>query len=768
MASLNPDEKGAPPGRAPRSTRYALLAGVITLALAAPGFHYGLHDKLQVAAVEASRRVQPGRPSDDRPRETKKPTPTPTPWIQASHAFVCPADGSARLRLKVRGVSERCQPRYSWTANGGVIEGDGGDIVWNLSGIWPQPDKYYDAVVTVKTGPACGSRKASAIWRACVVCWVRAALPPPPPPKPRLCPSISFGTRATATAGQNVPVTATLNGGTPGVTPKFKWTVLAGGRLDGGGDADSVLIEAGKPGQTILAKVEVGGYGPGPPCSASCSIPVTPPPAHPVLSSVKLTPASASLERGTQEFIARAFDQFGRPMAGVVFTFESANPRAATIGRVERDVAGGFATALVNGHASGTTQISAIGLAGADAVTSDPALLTVKVSTTPKATPSPSITPPPSEDTAQTPADVPPTIAGEVIDTPHTSVWPGVAVASANIPLIIISLILLGAAAAYVFRRMTGGILSGGGEESSPAADATQVSGDEVHCTVFAPEQAAPGDPIIVQVFAHLEEQAGQLAAVAAKSGDEQRDRGSKQLDQRVERDTKLTFRLDMPGLSVYDPEQSLVWRGKAESVSFAADVPEDFKPKNVRGIVKIYYDGAPVGQIMFLLKVAAAGAVQAPAAQTPAPPPQEVIMYKHAFVSYSSKDRPQVLARMQGLERGLKRAGITCFMDKQDIEPGEQWAEALRRQLDECDLFYLFWSSNAKNSEEVRKEIDYALARKGADERRPPFFEPFTIELPLPQPLPRGLESLHFVEPILYEIKAEEAIQDEAAARRA
>jgi hypothetical protein len=164
----------------------------------------------------------------------------------------------------------------------------------------------------------------------------------------------------------------------------------------------------------------------------------------------------------------------------------------------------------------------------------------------------------------------------------------------------------------------------------------------------------------------------------------------------------------------------------------------------------------------MFMFRVAEAGA--AGSARGLAAVTQEQIRHRHAFISYCSKDRREVLPRVQGLERGLKLEGITCFMDKHDIKPGEQWREVIRRHLDQCDVFYLFWSSNAKDSKEVRYEVEYALARKGRDERKPPFFEPFTIELPLPTPLPDGLESLHFDDRLLYEIKAVEAMEAESS----
>jgi hypothetical protein len=140
---------------------------------------------------------------------------------------------------------------------------------------------------------------------------------------------------------------------------------------------------------------------------------------------------------------------------------------------------------------------------------------------------------------------------------------------------------------------------------------------------------------------------------------------------------------------------------------------------------------------------------------------------YTHAFVSYCSKDRDKVLPIYLGKRTEWRKAGITDFFDRKDIAAGAGWREEIQKNLDRCDLFVLFWSTSAMCSEEVGKEIAYALARKGSDEWNPPTFDPLSIELPVPRPLPAGLESLNFDDPLLYFIKAEEASGAERDATR-
>src|SRR5205085_9916407 len=125
--------------------------------------------------------------------------------------------------------------------------------------------------------------------------------------------------------------------------------------------------------------------------------------------------------------------------------------------------------------------------------------------------------------------------------------------------------------------------LAQAGGLAATAAGTTKQS-DDVQCTVFGPKSARPGDQFMMQVFAHLAEQAGELEETA-KGWDEGAERfGSKQLGQNIERGRQLFFGLQMPGLEVDEPEQTLTWRGEVDSVQFCVTVPEGFAPKNVLG----------------------------------------------------------------------------------------------------------------------------------------------------------------------------------------
>lgn len=119
-----------------------------------------------------------------------------------------------------------------------------------------------------------------------------------------------------------------------------------------GASTTTTAVAAG----TTSVRAQAGGL------QISASLNVNPPP--PVLTRVTITPSSATLAAGeTQHFTARGFDQDGREIGGLAFTWASSEPDVAAIDQ------GGLATA----SKAGATQITA----ASGGVTSAPATLNV-------------------------------------------------------------------------------------------------------------------------------------------------------------------------------------------------------------------------------------------------------------------------------------------------------------------------------------------------------------------------------------------------------
>ena len=106
-----------------------------------------------------------------------------------------------------------------------------------------------------------------------------------------------------------------------------------------------------------------------------------------------------------------------------------------------------------------------------------------------------------------------------------------------------------------------------------------------------------------------------------------------------------------------------------------------------------------------------------------------------------------EVLKRVQMLER----VKIDFFQDVLSLEPGERWAKALYKNIDRSDVFLLFWSSNAKKSKWVLREVRYAMNLHGGDDLAPPEIVPVLIEGPPPVAPPPELKDLHFNDKFLY-----------------
>jgi hypothetical protein len=263
----------------------------------------------------------------------------------------------------------------------------------------------------------------------------------------------------------------------------------------------------------------------------------------------------------------------------------------------------------------------------------------------------------------------------------------------------------------------------------------------EVQCTVFAPPAAAPGDTVLVQAFAHLPEDADEARAVAEELDVGARRRAFRSLAAAVRHGARLDFELRMPRLEVDDPVASLTWQGRTEAVQFGVTLPPDVRPGTVIGTLSVGVDGAPFGHVKFTL------AISEGAQEPAAPVGDDARRYRRAFVSYASRDRDEVLRRVQM----LTLSGIEYFQDVMSLEPGERWSDALERAIRDADVFLLFWSSRAKESTWVRREVDYALACQAGDDDRPPAIRPVILEGPPVVPPWDDLAHLHFDDRVLY-----------------
>jgi hypothetical protein len=173
-------------------------------------------------------------------------------------------DESARVRLVATARSaDGASLRYKWTTNGGRLRGDGANTSWDLAGVQPG---VYQAFVEVDDGRDLNCVAFSSISIIVTEC---------PAPLPEIvCPNVTVSCPDAASENAPATFTATISGGSGGITPTYNWTVSAGRIISGQGTTSITVDTAGLAGQSIRANLDVGGYGMRCPASCATSIPI--------------------------------------------------------------------------------------------------------------------------------------------------------------------------------------------------------------------------------------------------------------------------------------------------------------------------------------------------------------------------------------------------------------------------------------------------------------------------------------------------------------
>lgn len=279
----------------------------------------------------------------------------------------------------------------------------------------------------------------------------------------------------------------------------------------------------------------------------------------------------------------------------------------------------------------------------------------------------------------------------------------------------------------------------------SKATAPPEAQADLVDCSVFAPPAAPPGATVMVQVFLHVPEHAERARFLATVMDHAASLKGVQTLQTEIRRGARVAVTLSAEGLSIGEPHQTLVWNSQPVFAQFLVTLPEGgASAATYHPVVRIIADGGLIGRIAFAI------ATDAEAGQAQSRPTGESARrYRHAFLSYASPDRKEVLKRAQA----LKAVNVSFFQDTLSLDPGARWEKAIYKNIDDCDLFLLFWSKAAADSQWVVKEAEYALARQIAGQKAGPDIVPVLLEGPPPVAPPQSLAAIHFNDPILYHI---------------
>lgn len=270
---------------------------------------------------------------------------------------------------------------------------------------------------------------------------------------------------------------------------------------------------------------------------------------------------------------------------------------------------------------------------------------------------------------------------------------------------------------------------------AAPAAAATYrpaagTATDRVHFTVASPPTVVPGESFVVDVWAHLREERDEvLDCVRRAVGDSAVTKETAGLH--IARDSDLVVTLDIDGLTVDEPCGVIFWDGGMANADFIVSVPAAAPLGRRTGTVTITVEGLRLTRIRFMFAVVAEAEERRL---------HSVVKsgYESAFASYASDDRNLVLGRIQGMQ---KVTPLDIFLDTESLRSGQHRESQLWEEVENRDVFFLFWSRAAAASDWVEKEWRYALERRGLG-----FIDPVPLEPPdVAPPPPKELSELHF-----------------------
>ena len=254
--------------------------------------------------------------------------------------------------------------------------------------------------------------------------------------------------------------------------------------------------------------------------------------------------------------------------------------------------------------------------------------------------------------------------------------------------------------------------------------------------SLFSPSKLNQGEEMLVQLYLHREIFTEKISLKASMKDSKSTLRGNESLNILLKKGDEIEVKLLMPqGVLIDEPIQKVIWEYDLKSVDFVVFVPPDYKLGDMIGTVIICKDSLPLCSVKFVTKITCEPIVSSVPDANFYP-----VFYKKVFISYSSKDREEVIK----ISTGLKALHVDFFLDKLYLDGGDKYKNKIFSYIDKADLFILCWSSNAAQSEWVKKEYLHALQRINKPDMSLVLY-PIIIE---PRALPPNeLNEYHFVE---------------------
>lgn len=224
---------------------------------------------------------------------------------------------------------------------------------------------------------------------------------------------------------------------------------------------------------------------------------------------------------------------------------------------------------------------------------------------------------------------------------------------------------------------------------------------DLTYSSIYAPAEVKSKSHMQIQVYLHLYEEIEKVKALAQESDKNAERRDYIPLQCKLKRGDKVDVSLSIYGETLLKSDKkSVVWHGHFTKCSFDYFVPKDIDVDELSCVALLTVNEIPVGEMRFITKI-----VESPRKLNP-----EIIAHKYnkVFISYAHKDQ----AKVRSFHEGLKLAGIEHFFDRAYLKTGDIFPQVIQDYINSADLFVLFWSENAAQSDYVQKERTQALER--------------------------------------------------------
>lgn len=263
------------------------------------------------------------------------------------------------------------------------------------------------------------------------------------------------------------------------------------------------------------------------------------------------------------------------------------------------------------------------------------------------------------------------------------------------------------------------------------------VALDKVQFSAVAPKTFVKGDYSVVEILMYEEAFRHVVQEAIDNADDPVKETKSGFLT--AERETKITVMISSPDFEIEDNAESQIWQGGYLNFSFAVEVPEQYKKRQILFVASVYFNDIIATRLKFVTKCKSLSEQKIEVTR------EDVLS---AFVSYASQDRNRVAMIIQGMKKA--RPDMDIFFDVDSLRSGDDWESALWREIDKRDILFLCWSKYARDSKWVDAEWRYAFKNKGPDS-----IEPVPIDPPGSCPPPDELSRKHFNDKLLYIINS-------------